>query len=151
MKFTIDKNILLEAFNNVIKALSQKITIPVLNGIVMEITKQELTLLASDSELTIKTRIDSKDIKKVVETSFSKKETDTSNDTNKIDVPKNNNNNDKIINDIDTINNNNIIINKKPIFEIRKDKKEPKGRRKKGKYCRHLVTVNSAALSVYVL
>ena len=76
--------------------------------------------------------VDSKDIKKVVETSFSKKETDTSNDTNKIDVPKNNNNNDKIINNIDTINNNNIIINKKPIFEIRKDKKEPKGRRKKG-------------------
>ena len=76
--------------------------------------------------------VDSKDIKKVVETSFSKKETDTSNDTNKIDVPKNNNNNDKIINNIDTINNNNIIINKKPIFEIQKDKKEPKGRRKKG-------------------
>ena len=76
--------------------------------------------------------VDSKDIKKVVETSFSKKETDTSNDTNKIDVPKNNNNNDKIINNIDTINNNNIIINKKPIFGIRKDNKKPKGRREKG-------------------
>ena len=76
-----------------------------------------------------------KNIKKALETTFSNKETDTSNHANEVDVPTKNNNNDKIINNIDNIdilNNNNIIINKKPIFEIRNDKKEPKGRRKKG-------------------
>lgn len=65
MKFTIDKSILLDALNNVTKALSQKITIPVLNGIVMEVTKEGLELLASDSELTIKVSIDAKEIKNV--------------------------------------------------------------------------------------
>ena len=62
MKFTINKNIILEALNNVVKALSQKITIPVLNGIVLEVNKNNIELLASDSELTIKVVIDNKDI-----------------------------------------------------------------------------------------
>ena len=65
MKFVIEKNILLDALNNVIKALSQKITIPVLNGIVMEVNENGLELLASDSELTIKVSIDKKDIKNI--------------------------------------------------------------------------------------
>lgn len=65
MKFAIDRGVILEALNNVIKALSQKITIPVLNGIVMELKKDGLTLLASDSELTIKTKIDKKEIKNI--------------------------------------------------------------------------------------
>ena len=34
MKWTIEKNVILEALNNVTKALSQRTTIPVLNGIV---------------------------------------------------------------------------------------------------------------------
>ena len=68
MKFTIDKNIFLEALYNVTKALSQKITIPVLNGIVIEANKEGLELLASDSELTIKVTIDKKDIKKIEKT-----------------------------------------------------------------------------------
>ncbi len=62
MKFTIEKNIILDALVNVTKALSQKITIPVLNGIKFELTKQGLTLLGSDSELTIKVNIEEKDI-----------------------------------------------------------------------------------------
>ena len=65
MKFTIDKSILLEALNNVVKALSQKITIPVLNGIVIEVNDNGLELLASDSELTIKVTIDKKEIKNI--------------------------------------------------------------------------------------
>ena len=65
MKFTIEKSILLEALNNVVKALSQKITIPVLNGIVMEINSKGLDLLASDSELTIKVSVDKKEIKNI--------------------------------------------------------------------------------------
>lgn len=68
MKFTIEKNILLEALNNVVKALSQKITIPVLNGIVIEVTDKGIELLASDSELTIKVIIDSKDVKNIEKT-----------------------------------------------------------------------------------
>lgn len=65
MKFTIDKNIFLEALYNVTKALSQKITIPVLNGIVIEANSDGIELLASDSELTIKVKIDKKEIKHI--------------------------------------------------------------------------------------
>ena len=83
--------------------------------------------------------ISEKYIIKALETTFLNKETDTSNHANEIDI--NNNDIDKIINNIDnidnidniyTLNNNNIIYNKKPIFGIRKDNKKPKGRRKKG-------------------
>lgn len=63
MKWTIEKNIILEALNNVTKALSQRTTIPVLNGIVFDITEKGIDLLASDSELTIKVSIEEKDIK----------------------------------------------------------------------------------------
>jgi DNA polymerase III subunit beta len=65
MKFTIEKNIILEALNNVTRALSQKITIPVLQGIKFELTKEGLYLMGSDSELTIKSFIPEKNIKKV--------------------------------------------------------------------------------------
>lgn len=65
MKWTIEKNIILEALNNVTKALSQRTTIPVLNGIVFDITEKGIDLLASDSELTIKVTIDEKDIKNI--------------------------------------------------------------------------------------
>lgn len=65
MKFTIDKNIILEALINVTKALSQKITIPVLNGIVLDVTKDEISLLASDSELTINVVLTNKEIKSI--------------------------------------------------------------------------------------
>ena len=65
MKFTIDKSIVLEALYNVTKALSQKITIPVLNGIVLEANENGLELLASDSELTIKVSIPKSEIKNI--------------------------------------------------------------------------------------
>lgn len=63
MKWTIEKNVILEALNNVTKALSQRTTIPVLNGIVFDVTSKGIELLASDSELTIKVLIDKNDIK----------------------------------------------------------------------------------------
>lgn len=63
MKWTIEKNVLLEALNNVTRALTQRTTIPVLNGIVFELTKEGIDLLASDSELTIKVHIKDSDIK----------------------------------------------------------------------------------------
>ncbi len=65
MKFTIEKNIILEGLNDATRALSQKITIPVLNGIKFELTKEGLYLMGSDSELTIKTFIPEKDIKNI--------------------------------------------------------------------------------------
>ena len=60
MKFTIDKNILLENLNNVIRGISTKNVIPVLNGIKFELKEEGLTLTASDSELTIESFIESK-------------------------------------------------------------------------------------------
>ncbi len=65
MKFTIDKNILLENLNNVIKGVSTKNVIPVLNGIKFELTENGLSLTASDSELTINSFIDKKEIKNI--------------------------------------------------------------------------------------
>lgn len=63
MKWTIEKNVILEALNNVSKALSQRTTIPVLNGIVFDVSDAGIELLASDSELTIKVLIPHEDIK----------------------------------------------------------------------------------------
>ena len=65
MKFTIDKNIILENLMNVARAISTKNVIPVLNGIKFEMTEEGLYLTASDSELTIKSFIEKKDIKNV--------------------------------------------------------------------------------------
>ncbi len=68
MKFTIDKNIILESLNNVIKAISTKNVIPVLNGIKFELKEEGLYLIASDSELSIKSFIDKKEIKNIEST-----------------------------------------------------------------------------------
>ena len=65
MKWTIEKKIIIEALNNVVKALSQRTTIPVLNGIVFDVNKNGIDLIASDSELTIKVSIDKDDIKHI--------------------------------------------------------------------------------------
>ncbi len=65
MKFTIEKNVLLDNLSNVIKAISSKNIIPILNGVKFELVKEGLYLTASDSELTIKAFIDKKDIKNI--------------------------------------------------------------------------------------
>lgn len=65
MKFTIEKSVILEGLTNVIKAISTKNVIPILNGIMFTLKKDGLYLLASDSELTIKTFIDKKEIKNI--------------------------------------------------------------------------------------
>jgi len=67
MKFTIEKNILLENLNHVSKAISIKNVIPVLNGIKFELNNDGLYLTASDTDLTIKTFIKRDKIKKVEE------------------------------------------------------------------------------------
>ena len=58
MKFTIKKEILLDALNKVSKAISTKNVIPVLAGIKFNLTKKKLTLTASDNDITIQTYID---------------------------------------------------------------------------------------------
>ncbi len=68
MKFTIKKNILLENLTHVIKAISIKNIIPILNGIKFELTEEGLSLTASDSELTIKAFIDAKEITNIEST-----------------------------------------------------------------------------------
>lgn len=67
MKLKIEKNILLENLNQVGKALSGRNIIPVLNGIKMELTNNGLSMLATDNDITIKTFIDSKNIKSIDE------------------------------------------------------------------------------------
>ena len=65
MKFTIKKNILLENLSNVVKAISSKNIIPILNGIKFELNSEGLFLTASDSELTIRAFIEKKAITNV--------------------------------------------------------------------------------------
>ena len=67
MKLIIEKNILLESLNYVSKALSTKNIIPVLNGIKFELNSEGLSLTATDNDITIKSDIDKKDIKKIEE------------------------------------------------------------------------------------
>ena len=62
MKFTIDKNILLESLVNVVRAISPKNIIPILNGIKFELNSEGLNLVASDSDVTIKSFIPKNDI-----------------------------------------------------------------------------------------
>ena len=58
MKFTIKREILLEALNKVSKAISTKNLIPVLAGIKFELKKKKLILTASDNDITIQTTIE---------------------------------------------------------------------------------------------
>ncbi len=57
MKLTIKKDVLLEGLNKVSKAISTKNLIPVLSGIKFELGKDQLTLTASDNDITIQTVI----------------------------------------------------------------------------------------------
>ena len=59
MKFTIKKELLLDALSKVSKAISTKNLIPVLAGIKFELKKKRLTLTASDNDITIQTIINS--------------------------------------------------------------------------------------------
>ncbi len=53
MKLKIKKDVLLEGLNKVSKAISTKNLIPILSGIKFELTKEGLTLTASDNDITI--------------------------------------------------------------------------------------------------
>ena len=69
MKFTIKKEVLMEAINKVSKAISSRNVIPVLAGIKFELNNKKLVLTASDNDITIQTYIncDDEEIIKVKE------------------------------------------------------------------------------------
>ena len=60
MKFSIQQNLLIEHLNYVIKGISSKNLIPILNCIKFELTNDGLYLMSTDNEIAIKTFIDKK-------------------------------------------------------------------------------------------
>lgn len=68
MKFSINKNIILQELINVSRAISSKNIIPILNGIKFDLSEEGLYLTASDSDLTIKSHITKDKIEKVDKT-----------------------------------------------------------------------------------
>ena len=65
MKLSIKQKILMEHLNNVIRGISSKNLIPILNCIKFELNKDGLYLLSTDNELAIKSFIPKKDIEKI--------------------------------------------------------------------------------------
>ena len=61
MKLKIKRTVLLEALNNVSKAISSKNIIPILSGIKFELYSDRLVLTASDNDITIQTVISNSD------------------------------------------------------------------------------------------
>ena len=57
MKFEIIRDELLDALNDVMKAISQKVAIPILTGIKIEVDEKGMTMTGSDSDITIRTFI----------------------------------------------------------------------------------------------
>lgn len=65
MKLTIKQNVLMEHLNYVIKGISSKNLIPILNCIKFELTSNGLYLMSTDNEIAIKTFIDKKEIENI--------------------------------------------------------------------------------------
>ena len=68
MKLLIEKNVLLESLTNVMRAISPRNIIPILNGVMFNLTDDGLYLTASDSDLTIRNFIPKSKIKNISET-----------------------------------------------------------------------------------
>ena len=58
MKFIVQKNQLQEAISNVQKAVTGKSTMPILQGLLLNVSKNNITLVGSDKDLTIETKIE---------------------------------------------------------------------------------------------
>lgn len=58
MKFIVQKSQLQEAISNVQKAVTGKSTMPILQGILLNVNKNSITLVGSDKDLTIETKIE---------------------------------------------------------------------------------------------
>ena len=57
MKFTINRNLFIENLNNVMRAISSRTTIPILSGIKLVLTEDELILTGSDTDISIDIKI----------------------------------------------------------------------------------------------
>lgn len=68
MKIRIKQKIIMEQLNYVIKGISNKNIIPILNCIKLELNKDGLYLMSTDNEIAIKTFIEKKDIDEIIET-----------------------------------------------------------------------------------
>ena len=67
MKIKIKQKTLIDQLNNVIKGISNKNIIPILNCIKLSLDKDGLYLMSTDNEIAIKTFIDKKDIEEIKE------------------------------------------------------------------------------------
>ncbi|MEG0576960.1 MAG: DNA polymerase III subunit beta, partial [Bacilli bacterium] len=67
MKIIIKQNILNDHLNNVIKGISNKNIIPILNCIKLSLTPEGLYLLSTDNEIAIKSFIPTKNIEEIIE------------------------------------------------------------------------------------
>ena len=54
MKFTIKRDLLLEALNNVSRGLSSKTPMPVLTGIKIEVSDNNITLITTNREISVR-------------------------------------------------------------------------------------------------
>ncbi|KRL89363.1 DNA polymerase III subunit beta [Lactobacillus kalixensis] len=57
MKFSINRNLFLENLNNVMRAISSRATIPILSGIKLTLSDEELVLTGSDTDISIEIKI----------------------------------------------------------------------------------------------
>ena len=57
MKFTVNRNLFLDNLNNVMHAISSRATIPILSGIKLNLSKDELLLTGSDTDISIEIKI----------------------------------------------------------------------------------------------
>lgn len=57
MKFTINRNLFIENLNNVMRAISSRATIPILSGIKLDLSEDQLVLTGSDTDISIKIKI----------------------------------------------------------------------------------------------
>lgn len=55
MKFSINRTAFISELNNVLRAISSKTTIPILTGLKIAVTDQDVTLTGSDADITIET------------------------------------------------------------------------------------------------
>ncbi len=71
MKFEIVRDELLDGLNDVMKAISSKVTIPILTGIKIEVNENGMSMIGSNSDITIRTFIpverDGKELIKIEE------------------------------------------------------------------------------------
>lgn len=67
MKFTIKRDLLLEALNNVSRGLSSKTPMPVLTGIKIEVSDNNITLITTNREISVRVVLDQVETINIVE------------------------------------------------------------------------------------